>query len=130
MGQPNFPQTPAISDGRVFVPGDATNMVDVYAAPSDKSVMVGRIRACSNDTVERDFVVSRKLGSKELYIGMFSVPIGAGRVKGTAWVDVLDEINVGEAFTLVPGEILRMGLVTNAVSSAKQIDIHLEGAPL
>ena len=79
MAQPNFPQTPAISTGKVFTPTDSTTAQAVYTAPSDKSVMVGRIRATSNDTAERTFVVSRVNGALTLNIGTFTSPLVLAR---------------------------------------------------
>ncbi|KAF0235053.1 MAG: hypothetical protein FD177_212 [Desulfovibrionaceae bacterium] len=128
MGQPNFPQTPAVSVAFNLTPTHNSTATTVYTAPSDKSVMAGRIRATSTDTVAVNLQFSRTIGGVTVIIGEVQIPAGAGTNGSGAWVDILDSINLGESMTLAPGEVLKIKPTT--ISSAKQIDIHIEGAPL
>lgn len=129
MGQPNFPQTPPVSDGINLLPSHTTIAQTLFTAPAGNGVMVGRIRACSTDTAPITLQFSRVIGAKTLIIGESQVPAGAGTDGSTAWKDILDDINVGEAMTLKAEEVLKVAAKTT-ITSAKQIDIHLEGAPL
>ena len=127
---PAFPSTPPVSTGVTITSVDNGAWKQIFDCPADGSgVLVGRLRAVSDDTVGVSLVAARNIGGTYYRIGCVTVPAGAGNSSGVAWKDLLADLNLGESLALAPSEGLYVMPVTN-VTAAKTLWLHLEGAPL
>ena len=128
--KPAFPGTPAITAGLSLVNANGANLTDVYlASGAGQGVMLGRLRAASDDTAAVTLQFARNVGGTDFVIGESQVPAGAGTNGATAWKDILADVNLGLPMTLAPGEKLRVKAKA-AVTAGKKLDIILEAAPL
>lgn len=129
---PAFPGLPADTLAKTIANGDSTNFVDVFtapAAPDGNGVLIGRIRATSDDTNAVTVQFARKVSGTDYPMGEVQIPAGSGTNGSAAWVDVTAQVFAGVALTLKPGEILRAKAKT-AVTSAKFLYLTGEVAPL
>lgn len=127
---PAFPNVPAISPARTLTSVEGTGFVDLLTAPVDGSgVLLGRLRATSDDDAAVVLQFARGQGGTDRVIGEVQVPAGSGTNSSAGWVDLLAPLNLGATLTLAPGETLRVRAKT-AVAAAKKIDITGEAAPL
>lgn len=127
---PAFPSTPPVSAGVTITSADNGLWKQLYGCPADGSgVLVGRLRAVSDDTAGVSLIAARNIGGTYYRIGCVTVPAGAGNSAGVAWKDLLADLNLGESLALAPSEGLYVMPVTN-VTAAKTLWLHLEGAPL
>ena len=128
-----FPGIPPIQGGATLVNADgAAAFKDLYTAPSgvdDKGVLMGRLRAVSDDTAAVNVQMAIKVGGTDYPLGVVQIPAGAGNSAGVAWKDVLADINVSEALEIAPGAILR-GRALVAVTAAKTVSFFWTAAPL
>ena len=127
---PAFPTTPPVSAGVTLSSADNGAWKQILEAPADGSgVLVGRLRAVSDDTAGVSLIAARNIGGVYYRIGCATVPAGAGNSAGVAWKDLLADLNLGESLALAPSEGLYVMPLT-AITAAKTIWLHLEGAPL
>ncbi|KAF0235360.1 MAG: hypothetical protein FD177_114 [Desulfovibrionaceae bacterium] len=127
---PAFPSTPPVSAGVTLSSADNGAWKQILEAPADGSgVLVGRLRAVSDDTAGVSLIAARNIGGTYYRIGCATVPAGAGNSAGVAWKDLLADLNLGESLALTPSEGLFVMPITN-ITAAKTIWLHLEGAPL
>jgi len=126
----SWPGLPPVSVGVTLSSADNGAWKKIHEAPADGSgVLVGRLRAVSDDTAGVSLLAARNIGGTYYRIGCVTVPAGAGNSAGVAWKDLLADLNLGESLALAPSEGLFVMPVTN-VTAAKTIWLHLEGAPL
>jgi len=127
---PAFPTTPPVSVGLALSSADNAAWKKLHEAPADgNGVLLGRVRAVSDDTASVSLLAARNIGGVYYPIGCATVPAGAGNSAGVAWKDLLADLNLGESMALAPSEGLYVKPVTN-ITAAKTIWLHLEGAPL
>lgn len=127
---PSFPTTPPVSSGVTLTSADNAAWKKILEAPSGGSgVLVGRLRAVSDDTAGVSLVAARNIGGTYCRIGCVTVPAGAGNSAGVAWKDLLADLNLGESMALAPSEGLYVMPLTD-ITAAKTLWLHLEGAPL
>lgn len=122
--KPAFPSTP-LDYGVKLQNADSTNVKDFFTSPTG-GVMVGVLRAASDDTVAVTLQFLRTIGGTDYVLGEVQIPAGAGTNGATGWVDVLASLNLGEAMNLPAGSKLRVKAKT-AVTAAKTIDLVAEG---
>jgi hypothetical protein len=130
---PTFPGVPPVQGGATLQNSDgAAAYKDLYTAPSgasDKGVLMGRLRAVSDDTAAVNVRFAIKVGATDYPLGVVQIPAGAGDTAGVAWKDILADLNVGEALELAPGAILRARALV-AVTAAKTVTFFWTNAPL
>jgi len=127
---PTFPNVPAISPALTLASAEGVAFADLLGAPAGGSgVMIGRLRATSDDDAAVVLQFARSQGGTDRVMGEVQVPAGSGTNGTTAWTDLLASLNLGAALTLAPGETLRVRTKT-AVAAARKIDITGEAAPL
>ncbi|GFK96005.1 hypothetical protein NNJEOMEG_03879 [Fundidesulfovibrio magnetotacticus] len=130
---PAFPGLPAATAARALVNADATAFVTLHTAiaagSGGKGVLLGRLRAASDNASAITLQFARQVSGTDYVLGEVQAPAGAGTDGATAWVDVLASLNSGLPLTLSPGEALRVRAKV-AVTSGKRIDITAEVAPL
>lgn len=130
---PAFPGLPAVTAARAFTSTEGTAFVPLHtaadAASGGNGVMIGRLRATSDDTAAVTLQFARQLSGTDHVIGEFQVPPGAGTNGSTSWADVLASLNLGLPLTLSPGEALRVRART-AVAAGKTLHLTAEAAPL
>jgi hypothetical protein len=128
--KPAFPGTPAITAGLSLTNSHGTNLADLYlASGAGQGVMLGRLRAASDDTAAVTLQFCRNVGGTDFVMGESQVPAGAGSNGAAAWKDLLADLNLGLPMTLAPGEKLRVKAKA-AVTAGRKADIILEAAPL
>jgi len=126
----SWPSIPPISVGLALTSADNGAWKKFHEAPANgNGILLGRLRAVSDDTAGVSLVAARNIGGTYYRIGCVTVPAGAGNSAGVAWKDLLADLNLGESLALAPSEGLYVMPVTN-VTAAKTLWLHLEGAPL
>ncbi|MBI4804733.1 MAG: hypothetical protein HY795_05825 [Desulfovibrio sp.] len=128
--QPAFPGVPAITGALSLTNADITSFKDLHTVPADSNgVMVGRLRASSTDTGPVTLQFARTLAGADYVYGESQVPAGSGTNGSAGWKDIMNDLNLGNAMTLAPGEKLRVRAKT-AVTAGLKIDLIMEAAPL
>lgn len=122
---PNLPATP-LDYGVKLQNADSTNVKDFFTAPVG-GVMIGSIRAASDDTSAVVVQILKTIGGTDYVLGEVNIPAGSGTNGTTGWVDILASLNLGVAMNLAAGSKLRVKAKT-AVTATKTIDIVAEGA--
>lgn len=120
----NFPGTP-VDYGVKIQNSDGTTPKDFIVGPTG-GLMVGQIRAASDDTADVVLQFTRTVAGVDYIIGESKVPLGAGTNGSTAWKSILPDLNASEAMTLPAGTKLRVAAKT-AVSSGKTIYLVADG---
>lgn len=130
---PSFPGVPPVQGGATLVNADgAAAYKDLYMAPSgvsDKGILMGRLRAVSDDTVAVNVRLAIRVADVDYPLGVVQIPAGAGDTAGVAWKDILADLNVGEALEMAPGAVLRAKPLV-AVTAAKTVTFFWTNAPL
>lgn len=122
--KPTFPGTPAVYPVKLQA-ADSTTFKDFLTSPAN-GVMLGVIRAASDDTSDVVLQFALNISSVDYVLGEVHIPAGAGTNGTTPWVDVLADLNLGEAMNFPAGAKLRVRAKT-AVTAAKTIDLVAEG---
>jgi len=126
----SWPGTPPVSVGLALTSADNAAWKKFHEAPAGgNGVLLGRVRAVSDDTTGVTLLAARNIGGVYYPIGCVTVPAGAGNSAGVAWKDLLADLNLGESMALAPSEGLYFKPVTD-ITATKTIWLHLEGAPL
>jgi hypothetical protein len=130
---PAFVGVPAITQCMALANAAGTTFTNFYTAPTTNpgnGVLVGRLRATSNDTAQHVLQWAVNMGGVDYPIGETVVPAGAGTNGGSIpWKDMLADITGGVPLTLAPGETLRVRSEV-AITAADTISIRMEAAPL
>ena len=128
--KPSFPGLPPVSVGVNMTSADNGLWKTIFACPAGGSgVLVGRLRGVSNDSAGLHLKLARVIGGTNYPVGFTVIPAGAGDSAAVGWKDILSDLNQGESLALAPGESLSVYLAS-AITSGKQVTVHLEGAPL
>lgn len=122
--KPLFPSAPA-DYALKLQNADGVAARELAAAPGE-GVMIGMIRACSDDVAEVTLQFSRQVNGADHVLGEVQVPAGAGTNGAAPWVDVLASLNRGEALTLAGGSALKVRAKT-AVTGGRTVDVTAEG---
>jgi hypothetical protein len=112
----------------------ADTYITLYTAPASGSV-VESIAVTSTDTSARDITIAVQKGGTDYPIGTMTIPINAGSIAATAAIDFLNSVqcpwsrfdaNGNRVLYLETGSVLRVKVLTTAVTAAKAISFFVQ----